>query len=102
MNNNDNVRFVSAGEMVEVILESNASTGYVWQHMSIGDFEYVNARAVKPYNPDTMTVGSGIKLIHTLKPKREGELRLRFEMRRPWEKTAPPIEVHEEVIMVQK
>lgn len=102
MNQNEDVRFVKLDERIEITLKSNASTGYVWQHVSKNDFDFLNARPNKQYDPNTMAVGSSIDMTYTLLPKREGEFILRFEQRRPWEKNSSPINVYEEVIMVQK
>jgi len=100
--NNESVRYVKISDRIQVTLDSNASTGYLWKLASANDFELLGSEPAEPYNPHTMGIGSSIAMIYTLKPKRVGELILRFEKRRPWEKNTDPVGVHEEVIMVSE
>lgn len=87
-------------DRIQVILKSNASTGYVWKLTSTDCFELIGTAPAKPYNPQAMSIGSPIDMIYTVKPKHSGEFLLRFEKRRPWEKNTDPVEVYEEFIMV--
>ena len=102
MTENETVRYVRLDtDLVEVTLYGNASTGFRWINASKDDFDLVNVVPSRDYTP-TELVGAGMDSTYVLKPKREGELRLRLEYRRTWEKDAPPAQVHEEVIMVEK
>lgn len=96
---NNTVRYINIADVFDVTLKSNASTGYLW-YMTSPDFQVIKSAPLKPFDPVTMAVGSSIDMVYTMKPKRTGELRLRFEKRRPWEKKTEPLEDYEEVIMV--
>jgi predicted secreted protein len=80
---------LNAGQQFEVVLEGNASTGFVWQAQNL-DTVYL-AQVGEPKfasdNPDL--VGSGGKQTLTFKALKAGTKALTLVYRRPWETVAP-------------
>ena len=81
------------GEVFEVRLDSNASTGYSWNVASqetqalemLGDPKYVR--------PTTNAPGAGSQQVFRFKIKRIGATKLVLHYKRPWEQDKPPAQV---------
>lgn len=91
------------GQVLEIALMANASTGYQWQVVSDG--APALARTTGPATPppmDTQPPMPGAPSIARwwFRAERPGEATVRLEYSRPWEK-APPVEVAEYRVLVQ-
>ena len=77
---------VAVGGSVIVTLESNASTGFQWVLVSIGD-ETVLEKVANTYEApeDTDMVGAPGKEIWTFKALKKGTSTISMEYSRPWE-----------------
>lgn len=92
------------GQVLEVALMANASTGYQWEIVSDG--APVLARTTGPATPppmDTQPPMPGAPSIARwwFRAETPGEATVRLEYRRPWEKV-PPVEVAEYLVRVEQ
>ena len=97
MNNEKTVKNVRLGEEIKVKLFENASTGYRWQLATDDNFTLLGR--VLAEESISSVPGSGNHFLFVVKATKPGEHVLRFELVRPWEKTAPPVESYEEVVI---
>jgi inhibitor of cysteine peptidase len=91
------------GQVLEIALTSNASTGYQWE--LIADGAPVLTRTTGPATPppmDTQPPMPGASSIARwwFRAEKPGQATVRLEYRRPWEKV-PPVEVAEYEIHVR-
>ncbi|WP_447941026.1 protease inhibitor I42 family protein [Pseudoxanthomonas mexicana] len=91
------------GQVLEIALTSNASTGYQWEFTADG--APVLARTTGPATPppmDTQPPMPGASSIARwwFRAEKPGQTTVRLEYRRPWEKV-PPVEVAEYEIHVR-
>lgn len=89
---------LAVGQVLEIALMANASTGYQWQVVSDGAPSLV--RTTGPATPPPMDTQPPMPGAPSLarwwfRAERPGEVRLRLEYRRPWEKDAPAAQVAE-------
>jgi len=84
---------LAVGQLLEVAVGSNASTGYGWERIDAGNGVLVEAPGeyVSDDNPNRM-VGVGGTMIHRYRVARAGEETLQLVYRRSWEKDVPPVE----------
>ena len=91
------------GEVVNITLESNGTTGYGWRIAGTVD-EDVLQPAGSEYVPDKvspMIVGAGGREIWMFKALKKGRAKLYFEYARPWEKDVPAVKKEAFVIVVK-
>lgn len=91
------------GQVFEIALMANASTGYQWEFTSDG--APVLARTTGPATPPPMDTqppmpGAPALARWWLRAEKPGEATVRMVYRRPWE-TVPPVEVVEYRIQVE-
>ncbi|MFP3974922.1 MAG: protease inhibitor I42 family protein [Chloroflexota bacterium] len=89
--NNEQVE-LNVGELLEVTLESNASTGFQWQLAEITDPDVVEKKTDEYVEPegDEQVVGAPGKEIWTFKALDEGTANISMKYCRPWEEDADP------------
>ncbi len=94
---------LAAGQVLEVTLESNPTTGYSWQVSEVdravlaqvGEAEFQEA----PIEGEQMVGAGGVETLRfTAGP---GETTLTLEYRRPWEKDVDPLETFTVQVMVR-
>lgn len=89
---------LAVGQVLEIALMANASTGYQWQVISDGAPSLV--RTTGPATPPPMDTQPPMPGAPSLarwwfRAETPGEVRLRLEYRRPWEKDVPAAQVAE-------
>lgn len=89
----DAVIELSKGKILTIELKANHTTGYRWQVLEEknegiieqeGEAEYITSSTQRP-----MPRGSGGIEVYHFKAVKNGEAKLVFEYRRPWEKKEP-------------
>jgi inhibitor of cysteine peptidase len=91
---------MKTGDELEVILPGNPTTGYIWQKVAGAEKILVQQGDYK-YTPDTKLIGSGGKFVFTFKAIAAGEIKLRFQYLRPFEKNVPPVNTFEVKVIVR-
>jgi len=84
---------LAVGQVLEVPVATNASTGYAWERIDASNGVLVEAPGefIGDDNPNRM-VGVGGTMIHRYRVARAGEETLQLAYRRSWEKDVPPVE----------
>jgi len=93
---------VAVGGSVIVTLESNASTGFQWVLVSIGD-ETVLEKVANTYESpeDTDMVGAPGKEIWTFKALKKGTSTISMEYSQPWENGTKAAETFNLIVVVK-
>lgn len=91
---------VRNGHVFEIVMETNPSTGYAWQLVSISNEACVErlGHDFRPHQPTL--IGSAGAEVWRFKGRREGSTRLVFQYARPWEKRTPPARVREYQVII--
>lgn len=92
---------MKAGDTLEIALEGNPTTGYVWERVEgdnvilspQGDYKYIPA---KP-----LLVGSGGKFVFTFQGVAKGKTKLRIIYHRTFEKNVAPSKLFEVTVIVE-
>lgn len=84
------------GETHELELGGLGSAGYVWEHQidGLADVASVSKKPVAPPPPPpigTIPKTTSVSEIFIIKALRSGETKIRFRLRRPWERDGPPL-----------
>src|SRR3954468_19695823 len=74
---------IPVGEVVEIHLSDNPTTGYRWSPADLGDA--ILSLQDSTYHQTNAAVGSGGKASWTLRAKAAGHAQLKFKHWRPWE-----------------
>ncbi|MGC9384625.1 MAG: protease inhibitor I42 family protein, partial [Kosmotogaceae bacterium] len=82
------------GELAKIMLEQNASTGYVWDmkitNPNIVSVVYTKSHETTPaMNKKITPVGAPTKIEWVFKAENSGETSIIFTLRRPWESVHP-------------
>ncbi len=82
------------GELAKIILEQNASTGYVWDmkitNPNVVSLVYTKSHETTPVmNKKITPVGAPTKVEWVFKAENSGETSIIFTLRRPWESVHP-------------
>lgn len=100
MNNGEVVKYAKFGDVINTSLSLIVSSGLKWVMTSIDDFEVVFTTTTN-INPNPQFWSSDpVDVVFYVKPKKTGQLVLRFEKKRTWEKTADPVETHEQTFII--
>jgi len=86
------------GQIFEVELRENPTTGFRWEVAEIGS-EIMKLPKEK-YLPDSKAIGSGGRRTMEFEALRTGTSKLRLIERRPWETDVPPVKVYEVKVTV--
>ena len=91
---------VQQGEIFNVTLQGNQTTGYNWMIKSI-DPAILELQGDPVYTPDSDAAGSPGTMTMTFKAVAPGETTLGLEYQRPWAETVPPEKTFEVTIVVK-
>ena len=84
--------FVSQGDLLQVQLHSNRTTGYSWNLQIMGDkILHQEKLGYQPSDKSGTLIGSGETEIWKFRAQQAGSTRLDFFYARPWEKGVPPV-----------
>ncbi|HSQ22542.1 MAG TPA: protease inhibitor I42 family protein [Coriobacteriia bacterium] len=92
--NGNSVR-VGIGQVLEVRVPSNPSTGYSWQVVDVPDFLAFDETVEFESDAGPDVVGAGGTEVLKFTVEGDGTGTLRLEYLRPWEADTPAIEVYE-------
>ncbi|WP_179830308.1 protease inhibitor I42 family protein [Spirosoma fluviale] len=84
----DAVRRVRQGEVFVIAIPSSIGTGYTWQLASPADRAYLMFMSKHYKAANDLDGGSGTDQF-TFRAVKKGQVKLRFQYVRPWEKTLP-------------
>ena len=91
---------MTVGGVLEIILEGNPTTGYVWAVASV-DEKILKQVGKTEFTPAGKARGSGGRIVMRFEAAKVGETRLNLIYHRPFEKNKPPIKTFEVKINVQ-
>jgi len=91
---------VAKGSEVQVVLESNPTTGYSWQVKEV-DASILKQVGEPAFKADSSAVGAGGKETFTFNAAGAGQTTLKMEYRRPWEKDVPAVETFSVTVVVK-
>ncbi len=92
---------IRVGEIVEIVLKSNPTTGYRWQVESV-DRGILEQEGEPDFIPDRMARGAGGRSFFRFKAVAAGKTMLRLIYHRSFEKDQPPINVFEITLSVEE
>lgn len=94
---------LAKGDVLEITLEGNPTTGYNWTQVSGNDkvLMPVGTYTYKQNPAAAEMVGVGGKFTFNFKAIGVGATHLKFSYQRPWEKNVPPIQTFEMNINVK-
>ena len=91
--------FLQVGDSLEIVLEGNPTTGYMWD-LGPWDTRVLEQVGEYAYKPASDAMGSGGRYTFSFKAIGYGKTDLKWSYARPFEKNAPPLksfEVHADV-----
>ncbi len=91
---------VRAGGQLQVVLEGNPTTGFLWEVASV-DAVILKPTGEPQFKADSSLVGSGGKVTLTFDALAPGKTTLQLVYRRPFEKGVPPIKTFQAEVAVQ-
>jgi inhibitor of cysteine peptidase len=95
---------VKAGDLVQVILAGNPTTGYSWTtSLSAKDAAVLQQQGDAVYaqqSPDSTIVGAGGTFTFTFKAAASGQVVLKFNYSRSWE-SVPPLQTYSVTVNVK-
>ena len=80
------------GQTLEIELEANATTGYIWELADPANKDVLRQIGKYRYIHKSRLIGAGGIQIYRFEGLRKGQTKLVFEYRRPWEKGREPAE----------
>ena len=92
---------VERGQQFTIVLDSNRTTGYLWELSSIPHKEIAELVGSLYQAPDTKKIGSGGREVWTFLAKSPGKTKVSFHYIRPWEKQTEPAKKSSFEIIVQ-
>ncbi len=92
---------MNAGDRLEIALEGNPTTGYIWEKVE-GDNAILSPQGDYKYTPaEPLLVGSGGKFAFTFLGTATGKTRLRLIYHRTFEKNIAPVKAFEIMVIVE-
>jgi len=91
---------MTVGGVLDIILEGNPTTGYVWAVASV-DEKILKQVGKTEFTPARKARGSGGSVVMRFEAAKVGKTRLNLIYHRPFEKNKPPIKTFEVKIIVQ-
>lgn len=86
---NEDTVSLNIGDKLEVVLESNPTTGFQWE--TIGDFTpYLRQSGEPVYEPTGEGLGAGGNISFTFEAIKAGQTRLELIYRQPFDEGTPP------------
>ena len=81
---------VRKGQVLEIAIESNPTTGYLWSLEGFSGSEALASTGKYQYVRGADRIGAGGKQIFSFRAENKGPAKLIFEYRRGWEKEKAP------------
>ncbi len=105
--NNDMINILKLNEEMEFKLYENPSTGYLWEITIEGEKDIIlyTSEFVKDENLDEkkpLICGEGMDKLYKIKGMKEGNVKLKLELKRSFEKDKEAIETREYIVKVEK
>jgi inhibitor of cysteine peptidase len=91
---------VKAGEVIEVSLAGNPTTGYNWYAVNL-DETILTQSGEATFKSDSSAIGSGGIITNTFKAEAAGTTTLTLEYKRAWETGVEPIQVFTITVVVE-
>ncbi len=91
---------MNVGDMLQVTLEGNPTTGYDWE-MASGDAAVLEQLGASTYKADSDLMGAGGQVTLRFKAVAAGQTTLQLVYHRPWETDEPPAETFEVTVIVK-
>lgn len=91
---------MNVGDMLQVTLEGNPTTGYDWE-MASGDAAVLEQLGASTYKADSDLMGAGGQVTLRFKAVAAGQTTLQLVYHRPWETDEPPAETFEVTVVVK-
>src|ERR1035438_7231850 len=91
---------VTVGQEFKISLQSNPSTGYLWHFAKPPDAKFLKLVSTKYQAPESKLVGAGGSGVWTFKALAEGKTALELNYQRPWEKSLPPAQSTNFVVVI--
>lgn len=91
---------VEAGGVLVVSLESNPTTGYIWQISEV-DPAILSQQGEGEFEPESSLTGAGGIETFRFKALATGEGVLTLDYRRPWEEGVDPLEIFSITVVVK-
>jgi predicted secreted protein len=88
--NEDKDIIVRKGQVLEIAIESNPTTGYLWSLEGFSGAETLTSTGKYQYVRGADRIGAGGKQIFSFIAEKKGSAKLIFEYRRGWEKEISP------------
>ena len=92
---------LAVGGSLELTLESNATTGFEWELMSISDEAVLKQKAQKYEAPETQMAGAPGKEIWTFEALKKGKATISMEYSQPWDGGTKAAETFNLVVVVK-
>ena len=92
---------VAVGGSFTVILESNPTTGFMWELARNTDEAVLELVDQEFIAPETALIGAGGKELWTFKALKKGTSEISMEYRRPWEQGVQPAETFVLTVLVK-
>ena len=89
------------GDILEVMLKGNPTTGYMWEVASV-DASILMQVGKTEFKADSKLLGAGGKIIMRFKAAGAGQTSLRLVYHRSFEKNVPPLKTFEVTIVVKR
>jgi inhibitor of cysteine peptidase len=91
---------VKAGEVIEVSLAGNPTTGYNWYAVNL-DETILTQSGEADFKSDSSAIGSGGIITNSFKAEAAGTTTLTLEYKRSWEEGVEPIQVFTITVVVE-
>ena len=91
---------MNVGDMLQVTLEGNPTTGYDWE-MASGDAAVLEQLGASTYKADSDLMGAGGQVTLRFKAVAAGQTTLQLVYHRPWETDEPPAQTFEVTVIVK-
>ncbi|MBU0651005.1 protease inhibitor I42 family protein [bacterium] len=102
LSNETNQIQVNIGEIFDISLNSNPSTGYSWKAFYSEDFIKQESVVYAPDKTKKIVVGSGGISRFTFKALKQGETEIIFKYFRPWEAPETAVEIKKYIITINE
>lgn len=91
---------IQSTDKLEVVLEANPSTGYVWSVASVEE-HVLKQISMSEFAPSSKSIGSPGLITLIFEAVGKGQTLLKLAYRRPWEKNIAPLKTFEVTVVVK-
>jgi len=92
---------LKVGNLLEVSLEGNPTTGYTWE-LAPGGGVLLSRQGASEFKPNTKAMGSGGVVTLRFKAVQEGRMKLKLVYHRTFEPNVPPVKSFDVDLVVEK